>query len=98
MRGARNGSGEVVFLHEVVPGAADRSYGIQVAKLAGPAGAVLARANEVLTELEKADGRPKPDLASDLPLFSAAKGVSLGEAQRPLRRSAAVGALRPDAA
>ena len=40
---------EIVFLYRVVPGAADRSYGIHVAKLAGLPGAVLARANEVLT-------------------------------------------------
>ena len=88
---------EIVFLYRVVPGAVDRSYGIHVAKLAGLPGAVLARANEVLTELEKADGRPKPsDLASDLPLFSAAKGAS----PPPPRQSAleaTVGALRPDA-
>ena len=44
-----------MFLHEVVPGAADRSYGIQVAKLAGLPGPLLARANEVLSALEKAD-------------------------------------------
>ena len=88
---------EIVFLYRVVPGAVDRSYGIHVAKLAGLPGAVLARANEVLTELEKANGRPKPsDLASDLPLFSAAKGAS----PPPPRQSAleaTVGALRPDA-
>ena len=90
--------GDVVFLHEVIPGAADHSYGIQVAKLAGLPGAVLARANEVLTELEKADGRPKPsDLASDLPLFSAAKGVSPAQARRQSALEATVGALRPDA-
>jgi len=65
---------EIVFLYRVVAGAADRSYGIHVAKLAGLPGPVLARAGEVLEELEKADGRPKPtDLAYDLPLFQAVK-------------------------
>ncbi|MEZ5828359.1 MAG: DNA mismatch repair protein MutS [Hyphomicrobiales bacterium] len=65
---------EIVFLYRVVPGAADRSYGIHVAKLAGLPGPVLARAGEVLHQLEKADGRPKPsDLADDLPLFQATK-------------------------
>ena len=63
--------GEVVFLHEVSPGAADRSYGIQVAKLAGLPRAVTERAREVLRALE--DGREghKP-LAriDDLPLFA----------------------------
>jgi DNA mismatch repair protein MutS len=88
---------EIVFLYRVVPGAADRSYGIHVAKLAGLPQAVLARANEVLTELEKADGRPKPsDLASDLPLFNAAKGVSPAQPW-PSPLEATVGALRPDA-
>ncbi len=51
---------EIVFLYRVVMGAADRSYGIHVAKLAGLPSPVLARANEVLSALEKADGRPKP--------------------------------------
>jgi DNA mismatch repair protein MutS len=45
--------GRVVFLRKVVPGAADRSYGIHVAELAGLPGAVLARAREVLANLEK---------------------------------------------
>src|SRR6185437_5697320 len=47
--------GEVVFLHEVVPGAADRSYGIQVAKLAGLPAAVIERAKLVLAQLEAED-------------------------------------------
>ena len=45
--------GDVVFLHEVVPGAADRSYGIQVARLAGLPPAVVARAKTCWTELER---------------------------------------------
>ena len=45
--------GEVVFLHEVVDGAADRSYGVQVAKLAGMPPNVVSRANEILEILEK---------------------------------------------
>jgi len=64
--------GDVVFLHEVVPGAADRSYGIQVAKLAGLPPAVIARALEVLKALEvgnKADAAAR--LSEDLPLFAA---------------------------
>jgi len=60
----------IVFLHEVAPGVADRSYGIHVAKLAGLPAPVVARAKEVLQALE--DGREghKP-LAriDDLPLF-----------------------------
>jgi DNA mismatch repair protein MutS len=62
--------GDVVFLHEVVPGAADRSYGIQVAKLAGLPAPVIARAREVLESLEKSDrSRPRPPI-DDLPLFA----------------------------
>ena len=47
--------GEVVFLHEVVAGAADRSYGIQVAKLAGLPASVIERAKLVLAKLEQED-------------------------------------------
>jgi DNA mismatch repair protein MutS len=63
---------EIVFLHKVKPGAADRSYGIQVAKLAGLPKAVTKRAAAVLELLEKAD-RKAPDgeaLLGDLPLFA----------------------------
>jgi DNA mismatch repair protein MutS len=63
--------GEVVFLHEVVPGAADRSYGIQVAKLAGLPPAVIERAKLVLAELEAEDRTAARRLADDLPLFAA---------------------------
>jgi DNA mismatch repair protein MutS len=66
--------GDVVFLHEVGPGAADRSYGIHVAKLAGLPKAVTARAAEVLAVLEKGEqGGALARLADDLPLFSAAR-------------------------
>ncbi len=65
--------GDVVFLHEVVPGAADRSYGIQVAKLAGLPKAVIARAKAVLAELEAAERvSPAQRLLDELPLFAAA--------------------------
>jgi DNA mismatch repair protein MutS len=64
--------GDVVFLHEVAAGAADRSYGIQVAKLAGLPPSVIQRAKQVLTMLEKGErGRPVPIIIDDLPLFSA---------------------------
>ncbi len=64
--------GDVVFLHEIVPGAADRSYGIQVAKLAGLPSAVVERARAVLTQLEEQDRRaPAEALIDDLPLFAA---------------------------
>ncbi|MFD1341188.1 DNA mismatch repair protein MutS [Litorisediminicola beolgyonensis] len=65
--------GEVIFLHEVRPGAADRSYGVQVAQLAGLPPAVITRAKSVLEALEKGEREktsPKA-LIDDLPLFSA---------------------------
>jgi len=64
--------GEVIFLHEVRPGAADRSYGVQVARLAGLPDAVVQRARTVLDKLEAADrqGGAKP-VIDDLPLFAA---------------------------
>jgi DNA mismatch repair protein MutS len=87
---------EIVFLYRVIMGAADRSYGIHVAKLAGLPPPVLARANEVLRALEKADGRPKPsDLAGDLPLFQAARAIA--EPARASRLEQALASLSPDA-
>ena len=68
----REWRGDVVFLHEVVPGRADRSYGIQVARLAGLPASVIRRASRVLRRLEAAEsGAPATLLAEDLPLFSA---------------------------
>ncbi len=65
--------GDVVFLHEVVPGIADRSYGIQVAKLAGLPRSVVERARIILDELEASDRQaPVERLIDDLPLFAAA--------------------------
>ncbi len=67
--------GDVIFLHEVREGAADRSYGVQVARLAGLPHAVVERAKVVLEALEKGDrDRPTPRaLIDDLPLFRAAR-------------------------
>ncbi|MEO1398614.1 MAG: DNA mismatch repair protein MutS, partial [Pseudomonadota bacterium] len=66
--------GEVVFLHEVHKGAADRSYGVQVAQLAGLPPAVIARARVVLDALEKGEreGGNQKAIIDDLPLFAAA--------------------------
>ncbi|KJC51627.1 DNA mismatch repair protein MutS [Bradyrhizobium sp. LTSP885] len=91
--------GDVVFLHEVLPGSADRSYGIQVAKLAGLPPAVIARAKSVLAKLEAQDrGQTARALADDLPLFAvpsraAAEDVPPSEAELLM---AAVKALHPD--
>ena len=63
--------GDVIFLHEVGPGAADRSYGIQVARLAGLPEAVVSRARAVLDQLEEGERQsPARQLVDDLPLFS----------------------------
>ena len=64
--------GDVVFLHEIKPGSADRSYGVQVARLAGLPASVIERARAVLRQLEETDRRsPVHALVDDLPLFSA---------------------------
>ncbi|NVK16502.1 MAG: DNA mismatch repair protein MutS [Rhodobacteraceae bacterium] len=65
--------GEVIFLHEVRKGAADRSYGVQVAQLAGLPASVVARARDVLDMLEQGsrEGGSKIQI-DDLPLFAAA--------------------------
>jgi DNA mismatch repair protein MutS len=66
--------GDVIFLHEVRKGAADRSYGVQVARLAGLPATVIDRAKVVLEALEKGEregGSRQKALIDDLPLFSA---------------------------
>ena len=69
--------GEVIFLHEVVAGVADRSYGIQVAKLAGLPQAVTKRAASILAQLEKSERASKREtLIDDLPLFAVAQAGS----------------------
>jgi len=71
----REHDGDVVFLHEVIRGAADRSYGVQVARLAGLPDSVVARAREVLNALEEGDrnsGQKPKAIIDDLPLFAAA--------------------------
>jgi DNA mismatch repair protein MutS len=69
----REWEGDVIFLHEVIKGAADRSYGVQVAKLAGLPATVVERARIVLDALEKSEreGGGQKAVIDDLPLFSA---------------------------
>jgi DNA mismatch repair protein MutS len=86
--------GEVVFLHEVVPGAADRSYGIQVAKLAGLPPSVIERAKVVLAELEADERTIKHKGFEDLPLFQATRPAPPGSPRDKL--IAALEALHPD--
>jgi DNA mismatch repair protein MutS len=71
--------GEVIFLHEVIKGAADRSYGVQVAQLAGLPKSVVDRARVVLEALEKGErenGGAAKALIDDLPLFAMAPSPS----------------------
>ena len=61
--------GDIVFLHEIMQGATDRSYGIHVGKLAGLPEPVIKRAGDILNQLEEKKQEQKP-LFDDLPLFS----------------------------
>jgi DNA mismatch repair protein MutS len=87
----------IVFLHEVAPGAADRSYGIQVAKLAGLPKAVTDRAREVLAALEEGREGHKP-LAriDDLPLFAEAMKAAKPAEPRKNEIEDALRAADPD--
>jgi DNA mismatch repair protein MutS len=84
--------GTLAFLHEVIPGAADRSYGIQVAKLAGLPGLVVKRARQVLAGLEASRASGALD---SLPLFSYEPHEPPAPAHDELREKLA--ALDPDA-
>lgn len=88
---------EVIFLHEVGPGSADRSYGIQVAKLAGLPNSVTERANEVLQSLEENDRHKKSSsLADDLPLFSALRPQSNSRSATDSKLEEFIAAISPD--
>lgn len=92
----REWQGGVVFLHEIVPGVADRSYGIQVAKLAGLPASVVRRAETVLKRLEEGDRKaPAATLIDDLPLFAALRDPS-PPAVSDNGLGAALDALAPD--
>lgn len=89
--------GDVVFLHEVVKGVADRSYGIQVAKLAGLPDSVIARSKDVLDQLENADhGKSATTLVDELPLFSATQKSAPSIVKEDSVIKDAVEALMPD--
>jgi DNA mismatch repair protein MutS len=84
--------GEVIFLHEIVSGAADRSYGIQVAKLAGLPPAAVARARELLAEFEAAERVvPIDRQIADLPMFACPRASAQGDLV-----GQAIDALDPD--
>ena len=92
--------GDLVFLHEVRKGAADRSYGVQVARLAGLPAAVIERARSVLEALESGEregaGRQKA-LIDDLPLFRVAPQAAPAKAaSRESEVEARLKAVHPD--
>jgi DNA mismatch repair protein MutS len=89
---------EIVFLHKLRPGAADRSYGIQVAKLAGLPANVVGRAREVLERLETADGKKaaRQEALDELPLFAAVRPQETGLGGGISAVEVAVDALKPD--
>lgn len=93
----REWQGRFVFLHEVVPGAAAGSFGLEVARLAGVPAPVLARAGEILGRLEAGDAGGSARAAlSDLPLFAAAPAPPRAPEPKvdPLR--ARLSAIHPD--
>jgi len=89
---------EIVFLHKVKPGAADRSYGIQVAKLAGLPPPVVDRAREVLALLEKTDSRKNARNGGldELPLFAVSRPVPPSPPAGPSAVEVAIDDLLPD--
>jgi len=90
--------GEIRFLHEIGPGAADRSYGIHVAKLAGVPAAVILRAEQILKTLESGEqAGALTRLADDLPLFSNTLAEAQNAAQKTSKIEEALAAIDPDA-
>jgi len=95
----REWEGEVIFLHEVRLGAADRSYGVQVARLAGLPAAVIERAKVVLEALEKGEregGGARQAWVDDLPLFRAAP-VAAARVAKASALEAKMAEVLPDA-
>ena len=87
--------GDVVFLHEVAPGTADRSYGIHVGKLAGLPPPVIKRAQDVLSTFEKENRTGAVnELANPLPLFAASREQSVGP--EPSRIEKKLDKISPD--
>ncbi|MEM9630496.1 MAG: DNA mismatch repair protein MutS [Pseudomonadota bacterium] len=86
--------GDVIFLHEIVPGAADRSYGIQVAKLAGLPAMVVERSKQVLSQLEEQDrNSPSETLIDELPLFASLAAPAPSAAADPVKPNPVLEAL-----
>jgi DNA mismatch repair protein MutS len=87
---------ELIFLHEIAAGRADRSYGLQVAKMAGLPQPVLARAQEVLDRLEQGGGDTGlgKTALTDLPLFTVQPPAAKRVATDALRE--ALASVHPD--
>jgi len=84
----------IIFLHEVAPGTADRSYGIHVAKLAGLPPAVIERAEDVLKNLESPkEGKSARNIGAELPLFSV---VPKAAPEKPSEVEKALRRINPD--
>ncbi len=95
----REWEGEVIFLHEVRRGSADRSYGVQVARLAGLPASVIDRARVVLDALERGEregGTRRQALIDDLPLFAATKPQPAAAATKPSEVETRLRDIRPD--
>lgn len=91
----REWEGDIIFLHEVKKGAADRSYGVQVAKLAGLPSAVIGRATEVLEKLESSDqGGKTQTLIDELPLFNSTPAPTITKG--PSEVEEALNDIHPD--
>ncbi|MCC3862364.1 DNA mismatch repair protein MutS [Pseudemcibacter aquimaris] len=96
--------GEVIFMHEVAAGSADRSYGIQVAKLAGLPAVVVERATQVLHSLEQggqegqgvAQGQKMEALSDELPLFSAVQEKVSARPSEPSKLELEMDKVNPD--
>jgi DNA mismatch repair protein MutS len=89
--------GDVVFLHEITKGVADRSYGIQVARLAGLPHAVVDRAKQVLDQLETSDSKSDPSVMVDeLPLFSVRQQPAKTTREKPDELAARLQQILPD--
>ncbi|HEX6866659.1 MAG TPA: DNA mismatch repair protein MutS, partial [Caulobacteraceae bacterium] len=89
---AKEWNGDLVFLHEAGPGPADRSYGVQVARLAGVPPAVVARARQVLERLET-EGQ-SPERLQGLPLFAETEPAKVKSGPSPVEETLA--GLEPD--
>ena len=90
---AKEWKGDLIFLHEVQPGAADRSYGVQVAKLAGMPAIAVKRAKAILQRLESEN--PSQEKLGDLPLFADLREESL-EPARPSASDELLQSIDPD--